>query len=84
MTVRFEGSGPIVLEGTCPIDDAERLLRLLTTIRSPTLDWRSCDWAHTAVIQILIASGVPLLGPPRGALLRDVIEPLIIRAAHPI
>ena len=83
MTVRLEGTGTIVLEGTCPIDDAETLLRLLTSIRSPTLDWRPCDWAHTALIQILLASGLPLLGPPRGALLRDVIEPLMIRASHP-
>lgn len=84
MSVRLEGTGTIVLEGTCPIDDAESLLRLLTSIRSPTLDWRSCDWAHTAVIQILLASGLPLLGPPRGTLLRDVIEPLMIRAPHPM
>jgi hypothetical protein len=84
MTVRVEGGGSIVLEGTCPIEDAEPLLHFLTTVPGPTVDWRSCDWAHTAIIQILLASRVPLQGPPRGALLRDVIEPLIIRAAHPI
>ena len=84
MTVRVEKGGPILLEGSCSVDDAGSLLQFLTAIPSPTVDWRSCDWAHTAVIQILLASGVPLHGPPRGPLLRDVIEPLISRAAHPI
>ena len=84
MTVHVEVGGPILLEGPCSIDDAEPLLQFLTTIPSPRVDWRSCDWAHTAVIQVLLASRVPLQGPPRGALLRELIEPLIIRATHPI
>ncbi len=83
MTVRVDAGGPILLEGACSIDDAEPLLQLLATTPSPTVDWRSCDWAHTAVIQVLLASRAPLQGPPRGALLREVIEPLLIRAAHP-
>jgi hypothetical protein len=77
MTVRTAGDGTIVLEGRCPVDDAEDLLRLLLLDPSSAVDWRTCDDAHTAVIQVLLAARPKVLGPPRAMLLSKWIEPII-------
>jgi len=81
LTVRLVSGSVIELEGICPIEDAEPLLRHLLSAPHATVDWRACEQAHTAVIQILLAAGVPLRGPPAGAILRDHVEPLIATAA---
>jgi hypothetical protein len=82
LTVRLVSGLVIELEGICPIEDAEPLLRHLLSTPHATVDWRACEQAHTAVIQILLAAGVPLRGPPAGAILRDHVEPLIAPAAE--
>ena len=47
MTVRlFDGA--IVLEGACPVEDAEPLQSLLLQYPEAAVDWRACDAAHTA------------------------------------
>jgi hypothetical protein len=43
------------------------------------IDWRACDGAHTAVIQVLLAGRRVLAGPPAGAFLRAHVEPLLAR-----
>jgi hypothetical protein len=70
MTVRSGGDAEIVLEGDCPAEDAEALLALLARQTEASVDWRLCDHAHTAVIQVLMASAARLRGPPRGPFLR--------------
>lgn len=80
MTVRLAVDGTIELEGACPSDDAEAVLRYLLADPSATVDWRLCDWAHTAVVQVLAVSEAALLGPPRGEFLRDVVAPAMTRA----
>ena len=79
MTVRPGDDAQIVLEGKCPAEDAETLLGHLSMQPHATVDWRQCDGAHTAVIQVLLASGVDLRGPPRGAFLREFVEPAMAR-----
>jgi hypothetical protein len=81
LTVRLASGSVIELEGICPIEDAEPLLRHLLSTPHATVDWRACEQAHTAVIQILLAAGVPLRGPPAGAILKDHVAPLIVTAA---
>jgi hypothetical protein len=71
MTVRLTDDGAIMLEGDCPVEDAETLARFLLLDPSAAVDWRACDLAHTAVIQILLAARPTTRGPPRSAFLSD-------------
>jgi hypothetical protein len=79
MTVRLSTAGAILLEGACPDEDAEALLEYLAAYPAAQVDWRACEAAHTAVIQVLMASGAQLLGPPRGQALRDWVVPALTR-----
>jgi hypothetical protein len=78
MTVRAQ-DGAIRLEGDCPIDDAEALLRALSAAPGASVDWRDCDRAHTAVIQVLMAARPTLVGPPRGETLARWIDGIVGR-----
>jgi hypothetical protein len=64
MTVLSSADGMIVLEGSCLSEDAEILLQHLTTAPAAAVDLRSCDSAHAAVIQVLMAFKPQLRGPP--------------------
>ena len=66
----------ITLSGECPSSDAETLLAALLETPSASVDWRDCDSAHTAVLQVLMASRAALKGPPRGAFLGNQVAPL--------
>ena len=63
MTVRTADNGMLVLEGVCPVEDAEALLRLLQTRPAAALDWTRCSQLHTAVLQVVLASGLVPVGP---------------------
>jgi hypothetical protein len=58
------------------MEDAEPLLRLLADDPRALVDWRGCEHAHAAVIQILLAAGRRMVGPPANAVLKHV-EPLL-------
>jgi hypothetical protein len=61
MTIRRGDDGAIVLDGACPVEDAEPLLQLLQTMPEARIDWRECSQLHTAVLQLVMASGrVPI------------------------
>lgn len=77
MTVRLTEDGDIELVGDCLLEDAERLQQQLLATGGATVDWRSCTWAHTAVVQVLLASGAVLRGPPSGRFLRANLEPMM-------
>jgi hypothetical protein len=81
VTVRVSEDGTIRLDGVCPIDDAETLLRLLLAAGEATVDWRGCVQAHSAVVQILLAIGPALVGQPTGDFLRRHIAPLLAAQA---
>ena len=78
MTVRFNVEGRIVLEGSCPHEEAETLLQHLIATPEAAVDLRACDFAHTAVVQVLLAYKPHLLGPPRGHAIRDWVYPQLI------
>jgi hypothetical protein len=63
VTVRSADNGVLVLEGACPVEDAETLLQLLQTRPTAGLDWTQCRQLHTAVLQVVLASGLIPLGP---------------------
>lgn len=77
MTVALR-EGVVHLEGTCPSGDAEELLQLLLA-GVTIVDWRTCDAAHSAVVQVLLAAGCRMLGPPRGAALASIVAPALSR-----
>jgi hypothetical protein len=74
MTVRRRDDGGVELQGDCPSEEAESLMQYLLETPQATVDWRSCDHAHAAVVQVLMAARANLLGPPRGAFLREMVE----------
>ncbi len=77
MSVQRAPEGTIVLGETCPVEDADALLRLLSHSPAATVDWRGCRHAHSAVIQVLLALRPPLLGPPAGRFLRVHVAALV-------
>ena len=77
MTVRLDGDGTIRLEGACPIEDAEVLVRLRLEQPDAPLDWSACEDAHTAVIQVLLVGKPTVTGPPSGLFIRSWIEPAL-------
>jgi hypothetical protein len=76
MSIRVAEDGAIRLEGECSIDDVEPLLRTLLERPLAELDWRSCRSAHTAVVQLMLASGRAVAGPPDDVFLRRHVAPL--------
>lgn len=78
MTVRMRGQ-VIELAGDCPSEDAETLLMHLLADPLATIDWRACERAHTAVLQVLLAAQRPMEGSPQGAFLSHWVEPLVRR-----
>ena len=76
MTVQLDDDRRIRLTGACLQDDAEALLRLLLENPEATVDWRGCEQAHAAIIQVLLVAGSEVLGPPTGAFLRNNVAPL--------
>ena len=76
MTVTL-ADGTIVLEGDCPVEDAETLLQLLLADQAAEVDWRTCTQAHTAVVQVLLACRRKTHGPPQTIFFKKWIEPLL-------
>lgn len=62
MTVRRSEGGSIILEGVCPVEDAEPLLQMLQRTPTAVLDWAQCHQIHTAVLQVILASGIAPAG----------------------
>ena len=81
MTVRITDGATICLEGDCPVADAEPLLAQLIATPDAVVDWRRCRHAHMAVVQVLMASGARLQGPPANAFLRLWVEALLVSSA---
>ena len=77
MTIKLSADGMIILDGICPSEDAESLLQYLSAGAATLVDWRTCESAHTAVIQILLAARPKLLGPPAGRALQEWVAPLL-------
>lgn len=63
MTVRRSDNGTLVLDGVCPVDDAEALLQLLQATPGAVIEWSQCRQLHTSVFQVVLASGRVPVGP---------------------
>ena len=75
MSVELANDGSIRLGGSCPLEDAEELLRLLLDRPGRTVDWSACNMAHTAVIQVLLVLRPAMTGSPVSHFLRTWIGP---------
>jgi hypothetical protein len=79
MTVRRSDSGAIVLDGICPVEDAEPFLQLLQTLPAAEVDWRECCQLHTAVLQLILASGRAAIGPCGDAWVAQWLAPKLFQ-----
>jgi len=78
MTVTLSSAGTIELAGDCPAEDAEILLRYLTSAPHTAVDWSACESAHSAVVQVLLIAKVRPQGSPSSQFLREHIGPLFL------
>jgi hypothetical protein len=62
VSVRRHDDGTILLEGVCPVEDAESLLQLLQATPEARLDWTRSNHLHTAVVQVILATRPALVG----------------------
>ncbi len=62
MSIRRDQTGTIVLDGSCPVEDAEPLLQMLQDTPTARVDWTQCHHLHTAVLQVVLATQPALLG----------------------
>ena len=81
MSVVRGPANEILLQGNCPVEEAETLLGLLLAEPGSVVDWSGCTRAHTAVVQVLIALRPPVRGTCRDAILARWITPVLARAA---
>jgi hypothetical protein len=84
MSVRLNSDDVIVLEGRCPVDEAEILLQLLIGGPGSVVDWRACDGLHTALVQVLLRLRPVLRGPCADDFLQQWVEPLLVGAEQRI
>ena len=75
MTVRRGDNGTLVLEGVCPVEDAEPLLQTLQNMPTAGIDWTQCRQLHTAVLQVILASGIAPIGPCGDAWVAEWLAP---------
>ena len=81
MTVEVDRDGTLLLIGDCPSEDAEPLLQQLIGAPAAAVDWRGCQSAHCAVIQVLIVARRRVVGPPGSAALERWVAPLLVGRA---
>jgi hypothetical protein len=62
MTVR-RTDDTIILDGTCPAEDAEQLLQMLQATGVSRVDWTHSRQIHTAILQVILAARVVPVGP---------------------
>jgi len=77
MTIKLSAAGNVELTGICSSDEGEILLQHLLATPNIMVDWRGCEAAHTAVIQVLMATRPKLLGPPASVLLEKWVQPVL-------
>jgi hypothetical protein len=80
LTVKRIDNESIALLGDCPSEDAEKLLQCLLESSSASVNWSECERMHTAVVQVLLASGCRLTGTPTGSFLNRYVGHALSRA----
>lgn len=78
MTVRV-ADGVILLEGHCPVEDAEPLLVALRETAAPRVDLSHVGQLHMAVAQLLLAVRPLVLVPPSERFIGDLTLSALIQ-----
>lgn len=78
MTVAISATGPALI-GDCGLEDAEALLGLILDQPGVSIDWSHCTSLHTAVVQVILAARVELVGEPPSPFLKSQLAPAIAR-----
>jgi hypothetical protein len=78
MSIKCAGDA-VLMEGVCPVEDAETLLHLLQAGASH-VDWTGCTHLHASCLQVLLVAGLPVRGLPANAALARWVEPLFAAA----
>ncbi|WKA30658.1 hypothetical protein [Bradyrhizobium roseum] len=63
MTIRRGDDDIVILEGVCAVEDAETMLQMLQATPDALVNWTQCRQLHTAVLQVIMASGSAPIGP---------------------
>jgi len=82
MTIKISAAGQIELTGICSSEEGEVLLQHLLASPNMMVNWRGCEAAHTAVIQVLMAARPRLLGPPADIFLEKWVQPVLAATMH--
>jgi hypothetical protein len=77
VSVRCDDNGSIVLDGFCPVEDAESLLQLFQAYPTAQCDWTQCGHLHTAVVQVVLAVRPIVIGPCGDPWIEQWIGPFI-------
>jgi len=79
MTVGRNHAGDVILEGLCAVEDAEPLLQALQATPEAVVDWTRCEQLHTAVFQVILASGIAPTGPCGDAWAAQWLAPKLLQ-----
>jgi hypothetical protein len=79
LTVRLTDRGIVILDGVCTVEDAEPLLQMLQATPGAVADWTRCRHLHTAVLQVIIASGIVPIGPCGDVWVQQWLAPQLIQ-----
>jgi hypothetical protein len=65
----------IRLKDPCPVDEAEALYDALRALANPVFDLSEAGHLHTAVVQLILATGGQVRGVPDDLVLRACLRP---------
>lgn len=77
MSVGAKDGGVIELSGRCGAEDAEVLQNRLVAAPGSPVEWTSCEYLHSAVIQVLLAARPDMRGPPTNTFLAIHVAPIL-------
>ncbi len=81
MTIRRD-EDVVMLEATCPVEDAEILMQEVQA-GAALLDWSGCSHLHTACLQVILVSRLPIRGVPANPALARWVGPILDSAGTP-
>jgi hypothetical protein len=69
--------GLATLTGACTVEEAEPFLDWLRTTPEPAVDLAGCAAPHSAIVQLLLATGPRIAAPPPDPLLARALAPYL-------
>jgi hypothetical protein len=79
LTIRRSDEGILILDGVCDVEEAESLLQMLQETPVATVDWTQCRQLHTAVLQVIMASGNSPIGPCGDVWVQQWLAPKLLQ-----